>query len=149
MVIPVPLPLGGVIVIGQESILYHNGSTFKAVGPPAMKQSTIMCCARVDPTGSRYLLGDLIGHLFMLFLEREERADGITIVKDIKFEVLGICFFILFFNFLGSTETNTRFIFIIGVISTPECITYLDNGVVFIGSRLGDSQLIRLNTIGK
>jgi len=35
---------------------------------------------------------------------------------------------------------------ILGVISTPECITYLDNGVVFVGSRLGDSQLIRLNT---
>lgn len=50
-----------------------------------------MCYARVDPTGSRYLLGDLIGHLFMLFLEREERPDGITIVKDIKFEVLGEC----------------------------------------------------------
>jgi DNA damage-binding protein 1 len=28
----------------------------------------------------------------------------------------------------------------------PECITYLDNGVVFIGSRLGDSQLIKLHT---
>lgn len=32
------------------------------------------------------------------------------------------------------------------MISTPECLTYLDNGVVFVGSRLGDSQLIRLNT---
>lgn len=33
-----------------------------------------------------------------------------------------------------------------GEIVTPECITYLDNGVLFIGSRLGDSQLIKLNT---
>lgn len=32
-----------------------------------------------------------------------------------------------------------------GEISVPECITYLDNGVLFIGSRLGDSQLIKLN----
>lgn len=32
-----------------------------------------------------------------------------------------------------------------GEISIPECITYLDNGVLFIGSRLGDSQLIKLN----
>lgn len=33
-----------------------------------------------------------------------------------------------------------------GEISIPECITYLDNGVLFIGSRLGDSQLVKLNT---
>lgn len=33
-----------------------------------------------------------------------------------------------------------------GEISIPECITYLDNGVLFIGSRHGDSQLVKLNT---
>jgi DNA damage-binding protein 1 len=26
----------------------------------------------------------------------------------------------------------------------PECITYLENDMIFIGSRLGDSQLIKL-----
>jgi len=39
MVIPVPQPLGGVVIIGQESILYHNGSNFLAVAPAAMKVS--------------------------------------------------------------------------------------------------------------
>ena len=34
----------------------------------------------------------------------------------------------------------------VGEISIPECITYLDNGVLFIGSRHGDSQLVKLNT---
>lgn len=34
---------------------------------------------------------------------------------------------------------------IIGEVSIPEAITYLDNSVLFIGSRLGDSQLIKLN----
>ncbi|NWW92637.1 DDB1 protein, partial [Rhynochetos jubatus] len=29
--------------------------------------------------------------------------------------------------------------------SIAECLTYLDNGVVFVGSRLGDSQLVKLN----
>lgn len=33
-----------------------------------------------------------------------------------------------------------------GDVSVPEAITYLDNGVLFIGSRLGDSQLVKLNT---
>ena len=35
---------------------------------------------------------------------------------------------------------------ILGETSIPECITYLDNGVVYIGSRLGDSQLVKLET---
>ena len=33
----------------------------------------------------------------------------------------------------------------IGETTIPECMTYLDNGYVYIGSRLGDSQLVRLN----
>lgn len=32
-----------------------------------------------------------------------------------------------------------------GETTVAECMTYLDNGFVYIGSRLGDSQLIRLN----
>ena len=31
-----------------------------------------------------------------------------------------------------------------GDCSIPECINYLDNGVVFVGSRMGDSQLVQL-----
>ncbi|PNF36443.1 DNA damage-binding protein 1 [Cryptotermes secundus] len=120
MVIPVPEPLCGAIIIGQESILYHDGSTYVAVAPPVIKQSTIVCYAQVDSNGARYLLGDMAGHLFMLLLEQEEKMDGTLTVKDLKVECLG-------------------------EISVPECITYLDNGVLFIGSRLGDSQLIKLN----
>ena len=74
----------------------------------------------MDPNGSRYLLGDLAGHLFMLVIEKEEKMDGTTGVRDLKIELLG-------------------------EVSIPECVTYLDNGVVFIGSRLGDSQLVKLN----
>ncbi|XP_075223029.1 DNA damage-binding protein pic [Lycorma delicatula] len=122
MVIPVPEPLCGAIIIGQESILYHDGNSFVAVAPPVIKQSTIICYAKVDAQGSRYLLGDMAGHLFMLLLEKEERMDGTFTVKDPKVELLG-------------------------EISIPEAITYLDNGVLFIGSRLGDSQLIKLNKI--
>ncbi|KAI4468344.1 dna repair/rna processing cpsf family [Holotrichia oblita] len=121
MLIPVPYPLCGAIIIGQESILYHDGIISVAVAPPIIKQSTIVCYAKVDPGGLRYLLGDMAGHLFMLFLDVETRGDGQEVVRDLKVELLG-------------------------EISTPECITYLDNGVLFIGSRLGDSQLVKLNT---
>lgn len=57
----------------------------------------------------------------MLFLENEENSKGELIVKDLKVELLG-------------------------EISIPECITYLDNGVLYIGSRHGDSQLVKLNS---
>lgn len=108
---------GGAIVIGQESIVYHDGNTYIACAPAIIKQSTITCYARVDQSGFRYLLGNMSGNLFMLFLESEVNAQGISIIKDLKVELLG-------------------------EISIPECITYLDNGVLFIGSRHGDSQLV-------
>ncbi|XP_017269738.1 DNA damage-binding protein 1 [Kryptolebias marmoratus] len=120
MVIPVPEPFGGAIIIGQESITYHNGDKYLAIAPPTIKQSTIVCHNRVDPNGSRYLLGDMEGRLFMLLLEKEELIDGTMALKDLHVELLG--------------ET-----------SIAECLTYLDNGVVFVGSRLGDSQLVKLN----
>ena len=55
----------------------------------------------------------------MLVLDKEEKMDG-SVAVSIKIELLG-------------------------EVSIPECLTYLDNGVVFIGSRFGDSQLVKLN----
>ncbi|XP_017040124.2 DNA damage-binding protein 1 isoform X1 [Drosophila ficusphila] len=120
MLIPVPSPIGGVIVIGRESIMYHDGSNYHAVAPLTFRQSTINCYARVSSNGLRYLLGNMDGQLYMLFLGTSETSKGVT-VKDIKVEQLG-------------------------EISIPECITYLDNGFLYIGARHGDSQLVRLNS---
>ena len=114
MLIPVPEPNGGAIIIGAESITYHNGTNCHTIAPPNIQESSIVVYARVDPNGSRYLLGDIAGHLYMLLLEKEEKMDGTTSVKDLKLELLG--------------ETTIA-----------ECMTYLDNGYVYIGSRLGDS----------
>ncbi|CAH2046047.1 unnamed protein product, partial [Iphiclides podalirius] len=120
ILIPVPSPLGGAIVIGQESIVYHDGQSYVAVAPSQIKLTPINCYCRVDGKGLRYLLGDVAGRLFMLMLELQEKMDGTQAVKDLKVELLG-------------------------EIPIPECMTYLDNGVVFIGSRLGDSALVRLS----
>ncbi|XP_067655980.1 DNA damage-binding protein 1-like isoform X1 [Haliotis asinina] len=120
MVIAVPEPFGGALIVGQESITYHKGDNYIPVAPPAIKQNALTCYGKVDTNGSRYLLGDMAGRLFMLLLEKEEKMDGTAVVKDLKVELLG--------------ETTIA-----------ECITYLDNGVVFIGSRLGDSHLVKLN----
>lgn len=119
MLIPVPEPVGGCVIVGAESIVYHNGSYYQAIAPPKMQNSTIVSHCRIDSDGSRFLLGDMAGHLYMLLLIKEEKSDGV-VIKDLKLELLG--------------ETTIA-----------ECITYLDNGYVYLGSRLGDSQLIRLN----
>lgn len=119
MLIAVPQPFGGAIIVGQDSICYHNGDRYQAVAPPLLRQSTITCYCRIDENGSRYLLGDMSGRLFLLLLEKDERHNGSFEVKDLKLELLG-------------------------EIVIPECMTYLDNGVVYIGSRFGNSQLIRL-----
>jgi len=121
MLIPVPDPFGGAIIIGAETITYHNGTNYHSITPPNIQDSSIVAHARVDPNGSRYLLGDMSGRLFMLMLLKEDKMDGSSSIKDLKIELLG--------------ETTIA-----------ECITYLDNGYVYIGSRLGDSQLVRLNT---
>ncbi|RWS30639.1 DNA damage-binding protein 1-like protein [Leptotrombidium deliense] len=119
ILIAVPEPYGGALIVGQESITYHNGEKYVAIAPPVIRQSTIVCYGKVDANGSRYLLGDMSGRLFLLLLDKEEKMDGATSVRDLKLELLG-------------------------EISIPECITYLDNGVVYVGSRLGDSQLVKL-----
>lgn len=120
ILIAVPEPFCGVLIIGQESITYHNGEKFIAIAPPMIRHSTICSYTKVDANGSRYLLGDLSGRLFLLLLEKEDRTDSRVTVKDLKLEFLG-------------------------EITIPDCMTYLDNGVVYVGSRLGDSQLVRLN----
>ena len=67
---------------------------------------------KVDEDGSRYLLGDHMGNLHLLVLQH----DGEHVV-GLKTEPLGR-------------------------ISAPSTISYLDNGVVYIGSSVGDSQLV-------
>lgn len=40
LIIPVPEPICGAVIIGQESILYHSGSNYVAVAPPVIKVSS-------------------------------------------------------------------------------------------------------------
>lgn len=117
IIIPVPKPIGGVIVVALESIIYILGETReRSITPPLIKQSPITCYCSIDKDGSRYLLGDLSGRLFLLLLETSE-----GVVTSLRLELLG-------------------------EISIPHCMTYLDNAIVYIGSKLADSQLVRLLT---
>lgn len=118
-IIPVPAPIGGVIVLGEETIVYLNKRDdetdvfLKAINIP--ERASIVCYGAIDPDGSRYLLGDHDGTLYLLVILHDGKK-----VKELKIERLG--------------ET-----------SIPSTLSYLDNGVVFVGSAYGDSQLIKLH----
>lgn len=51
MLIPVPDPYGGCLIIGAESIVYHNGNYYQAIAPPKMQSSSIVSRCQVDPDG--------------------------------------------------------------------------------------------------
>ncbi|KAI1706295.1 mono-functional DNA-alkylating methyl methanesulfonate n-term domain-containing protein [Ditylenchus destructor] len=124
LLIPIPAPYGGLVIVGKESISYQKSANhYHSISPPNIHMSEFNCYARIDKTGERFLLGDVSGRLFMLLLvkDRDPTREGGLEIKDLKIELLGD-------------------------ISAPECLVYLDNSVAFVGSRYGDSQLIRLST---
>ena len=66
----------------------------------------VQAVGRVDPDGSRYLLGDSLGNLHMLVLSHDSQR-----VVGLKLEALGR-------------------------ISAPSTLSYLDSGVVFVVCQL-------------
>lgn len=114
MLVPVPAPSGGVLIVGELGITYMPlvGEEVSVVVKPTLFAS----CGFVDPDGSRLLLGDVKGGFHVLLMEKE---DGI--VTGMKLQLLG-------------------------ATSVASSISYLDSGVVFVGSSYGDSQLVKLMT---
>lgn len=99
MLVSVPSPLGGAIVIGQETILYNrlgafffnkrvsvlrDDNTYVTISPPNIHQTQFSCACRIDQEGQRFLVCDLLGRLFMLLLSIEENMEGRRIVTELK-----------------------------------------------------------------
>ena len=53
MLIPVPGPFGGALIIGAESIVYHNGNYYRAIAPANMQNSTITSKCMIDQDGEK------------------------------------------------------------------------------------------------
>ncbi|GER55635.1 DNA damage-binding protein 1, partial [Striga asiatica] len=81
LLIPVPPPLCGVLIIGEETIVYCSASAFKAIG---IRRSITKAYGRVDADGSRYLLGDHKGLLHLLVITHDREK-----VTGLKIELLG------------------------------------------------------------
>ncbi|KAI8583811.1 hypothetical protein K450DRAFT_220087 [Umbelopsis ramanniana AG] len=112
LLIAAPPPYNGLIVVGEQSIMY-----LQPMNPPITiyMDATVMKAHEVIDA-SRILLGDYLGRLYLLILLVENQH-----VKDIHLEKLG-------------------------EISAPTSLSYLGDGVLFVGSAYGDSQLAQLNT---
>eukprot|EP01127_Copromyxa_protea_P023249 TRINITY_DN865_c0_g2_i1.p1 TRINITY_DN865_c0_g2~~TRINITY_DN865_c0_g2_i1.p1 ORF type:complete len:1099 (-),score=249.89 TRINITY_DN865_c0_g2_i1:13-2826(-) len=74
----IALPFGGALVVGEQSIVYHNGEAFSSL---AMKPTTMKAFGFID-TG-RILLGDFWGNLHILFVEQNQKK------VTMKLEVVG------------------------------------------------------------
>ncbi|GMH89221.1 hypothetical protein TrVE_jg3149 [Triparma verrucosa] len=112
MLISTPLQAQkGILVVGQKTITFHNGTTTKAI---PMQPTMMQAWANVGDEGNRFLLGDHLGNMYVVVISTQN-----NVLHSLHIESLG--------------ET-----------STPSTISYLDNGVVFLGSSYGDSQLIKL-----
>ncbi|KAL0398278.1 UNVERIFIED_CONTAM: DNA damage-binding protein 1 [Sesamum radiatum] len=81
LLIPVPPPLCGVLIIGEETIVYCSASAFKAI---PIRPSITRAYGRVDADGSRYLLGDHNGLLHLLVITHAKEK-----VTGLKIEFLG------------------------------------------------------------
>ena len=113
--IPVPSPSNGVIVVGETTVTYLSPTG--VVQAVAIQQTQFVAHGMIGMDGSRFLLGDNVGSLYVLILTKDNDK-VVNIVMDY-----------------------------VGVTSIAETLTYLDNGMVFVGSTFGDSQLIKLKDI--
>jgi DNA damage-binding protein 1 len=78
----VPNPIGGLLFLSENSITYHNGENFTVV---QLKKPTQWCGnGKIDTNGSRWLLGDAEGKLFVLTLTLSNEM-----VKSISIEEMG------------------------------------------------------------
>lgn len=73
---------GGVIVVCEQTITYFNGpGTARSIATPA---TAIVAHGKIDADGSRFLLGDYQGLLYILFLKHQNGR-----VTEIKLERVG------------------------------------------------------------
>ncbi|KAI8053350.1 CPSF A subunit region-domain-containing protein [Syncephalis plumigaleata] len=115
-IVPLPLPVGGLLVLGMTTIIYVNENG-QRVTTPEREPSAIECYGYIGNDKSRILLANHLGHLFMLAVVCDRDAT----VMQLELKKLG-------------------------QVSIPTTVTYLDNRYVYIGSHLGDSQLVHIDS---
>ncbi|KKK25195.1 hypothetical protein ARAM_001036 [Aspergillus rambellii] len=112
--IPVPAPLGGLLILGETSLQYVDVDNNEILSRPLDEATIFVAWEQVD--SQRWLLADDYGRLFFLMLVLD---DSHTKVEHWKLHHLG----------------NT---------SRASVLVYLGGGIVFVGSHQGNSQILRI-----
>ena len=162
--VAVPSERGGVLVFGQRSISYHSKSgrpeQERMLNVPSM---SVRAATVIDDDGSRFLVGDQLGGLHVLSLLTAEdlaASSNESVSKQLSSSLDSSASGAASDAAAGARQTGKKRklssessdlvhelrIDKMGETSCASAISYLDNGVVFVGSHLGDSQLIRLSS---
>ena len=115
-ILRVPQPRGGFLVYSNDRIIYTNPSN-NVLRKVIFTPTFFTACAPIDSDGFRFIFGASTGEFFILLLLINDTGK----VYEMKFEKLGRT-------------------------SIPSCLTYIDDGYIYVGSQHGDSQLIQLTT---
>lgn len=112
-------PRGGFLIYSPERIFYTNPQA-NVIRKLVFSPTFFTCCCPVDDDGFRFLFGSSSGEIYICLLICEDDKSSFK-VSQLKLERLGRT-------------------------AVPSCLTYIDDGVVYVGSCHGDSSLIRLST---
>lgn len=115
MMIPLPAPMYGLLVIGETSISYVEEWNYKVQNTEPLEDATVFVawCPLDD---QRYVLADDYGKLYLLMVRQN-----------------------------GQGEYEGHQIDVLGETSRASTLVYLDEGRVFVGSHQGDSQVIQIS----
>lgn len=132
----------------RTSLVTYQAQRFRASYLMGRFSQLYLLCGRLCVVGSgRYLLGDTLGQLFLVVLNyddkevqslhlevphhdpQKESHDG-TVGRDVR-SLSSSCWGRCVWQVLGET-------------SCARTMSYLDKGMVFVGSSFGDSQVVRL-----
>lgn len=133
--------MGGFVVVGETAVQYASPSGTSVT--TAVDRSTFGCYGCVDPQGARYLLGKIPSRSGWRVIA--------TVATASVFNVAAVLFVVVAGDARGGvsllvleSEHNTvtgiqmeR----LGSASVASSLTYLDDGVVYLGSERGDPQV--------
>ncbi|EME40732.1 hypothetical protein DOTSEDRAFT_177898 [Dothistroma septosporum NZE10] len=115
ILIPLPSPMHGLLVVGETSISYIEEWQYRVANTEPLDEATIFVawCSLDD---QRYVLADDYGKLYLLMVQQNREG-----------------------------EYHGHQIDILGETSRASTLVYLDGGRVFVGSHQGDSQIIQIS----
>jgi len=128
---------GGVVVLGQRQITYCSRTHTKVLPIP---QALLLSWDALPPDASgmpRFLLGDEHGNLHLLTLVTAAAASAFASTSASTSASA------------SATNDPTRIVALqldtLGSCTLTNCLQYLEHGLVFCGSTLGDSQLVQIH----